>query len=428
MPWRLLKLLVLLLLLLLPGTALFLVVSAIQTLPSVTDAGTMQHEDVGRIKNTLKQHDPRRLRDGEQRRLQITQRDLNLMLNSTFPYSDRLLWLVTLDEARADVSLSVALPANPVGDYLNISARLKQVGTSVAVEQLNFGNTSLPGWLCKPIVSAADMLLRSHIPEYGELLATIEQLQIHPQSVQVEYRWQAELAKRIQARGRDLFLSAADRERILAYYEEIARQSRSLAGAPVSLDRLLQPLFSLARQRSRTDGGARAENRALLLALGLAVQGSSIRHLTGDREGAGPKRPVPLRLTLQGRRDLAQHFTISAAIAAAGGSSLADTIGVFKEVDDSRGGSGFSFADLLADRAGVSLAEAAIGERAGAVQGYMSNGPRESGYMPGFDQLPEGLMELEFKSRFEDLDSASYALVNDEIERRIAGCEIHRDS
>jgi len=95
-------------------------------------------------------------------------------------------------------------------------------------------------------------------------------------------------------------------------------------------------------------------------------------------------------------------------------------------VDDSRGGSGFSFADLLADRAGVSLAEAASGNRAGAVQLYFSNGPRESGYMPGYKQLPEGLMELEFKSRFEDLDSASYALVNAEIERRIGACEVHR--
>ena len=428
MPWRLLKLLLLLLLLVIPGATLFLMVSAIQTLPSVTAAGSMQHDDVGRIKNTLKQHDPRRLRDGDQRRLQISERDLNLMLNSTLPYSERLQWLVALEDARADVSLSVALPANPLGDFLNISARLQQVGTGVAVEQLNFGNMALPGWLCQPIVDAADALLRRQFPEYGDLLATIEQLQIRPQSLRVDYRWQAELAKRIQARGRDLLLSTADRERILAYYDEIARQSRSLAGAPISLDRLLQPLFSLARQRSRTNGGARAENRALLLALGLVVQGSSIRHLTGDLEGTRPTRPAPLRLTLQGRRDLAQHFTISAAIAAAGGSSLADTIGVFKEVDDSRGGSGFSFADLLADRAGVSLAEAAIGERADAVQDYMSNGPRESGFMPGFDQLPEGLMELEFKSRFEDLDSASYALVNNEIERRIAGCELHWDS
>ena len=95
-------------------------------------------------------------------------------------------------------------------------------------------------------------------------------------------------------------------------------------------------------------------------------------------------------------------------------------------MDDSRAGSGFSFADLLADRAGVSLAELALGKNAGAVQKFMSEQLQEAGYMPGLDNLPEGLMELEFKSRYEDLDSANYALVNGEIERRIGNCPLHR--
>jgi hypothetical protein len=99
---------------------------------------------------------------------------------------------------------------------------------------------------------------------------------------------------------------------------------------------------------------------------------------------------------------------------------------VFKEVDDSRGGSGFSFADLLADRAGVSLAEVALGAKAAELQQYISNRAQEADYMPGYTDLPEGLMELEFKSRYEDLDSAAYALVNREIERRLDSCSIYR--
>ena len=95
-------------------------------------------------------------------------------------------------------------------------------------------------------------------------------------------------------------------------------------------------------------------------------------------------------------------------------------------MDDSRGGSGFSFADLLADRAGVAMAEVAMGKNAGALQAYMAGNLRESGYMPGFDKLPEGLMELEFRHRYEDLDSSTYALVDSEIARRISSCTIHR--
>ena len=72
------------------------------------------------------------------------------------------------------------------------------------------------------------------------------------------------------------------------------------------------------------------------------------------------------------------------------------------------------------------MAEVAMGKDAGALQAYMAGDLRESGYMPGFDKLPEGLMELEFKHRYENLDSATYALVDSEIARRIGGCTIHR--
>ena len=252
------------------------------------------------------------------------------------------------------------------------------------------------------------------------------QVQFEPDSLQLIYQWRTDLAARIQSKGRNLLLAPEEQQRIIIYYAEIMRQFKRLAGGTVSLDQLLQPTFELARQRTDQGSNAVEENRALLLALGVAINGSSIKHLTGPEEAAGVVTHSRPHLVLRGRNDLVKHFIISAAITAAGGGGLADNVGVFKEVDDSRGGSGFSFPDLLADRAGVSFAEAALGERAEALQQYMSNRVNEAGYMPGFTHLPEGLMELEFKSRYEDLDSATYALVEEEIERRIGGSAIHQ--
>ena len=118
---------------------------------------------------------------------------------------------------------------------------------------------------------------------------------------------------------------------------------------------------------------------------------------------------------------------MSAAIAAAGGSVLADAIGAYKELDDSRGGSGFSFADLLADRAGVEFAVAATGPSAESVQRAMAQGtPQESLFMPRLDDMPEGLMEMAFRQRYSDLDDARYAHVKREIETRIAVLPLYR--
>ena len=44
-------------------------------------------------------------------------------------------------------------------------------------------------------------------------------------------------------------------------------------------------------------------------------------------------------LRLAGRHDLAQHFIVSAVIAAAGGTPIAAAAGVYKELSDARDGS-----------------------------------------------------------------------------------------
>ena len=422
----LLRLLLLLLPLLVMGLPALLLLSAVQQEPLVAQGGSMRHEDVGRIKELLKQNDPRDLRDGETRRVEISTRDINLLLDQAVPHADRQALRVGLAQGRVDLDYSLALPANPLGQFLNLSAQLEQSGSRLALDRLQFGDTRLPGWLFAPAIAAIDHWLASRFAEYGDAMAAVQEISVQPQALQIVYQWQSGLAERLQTTGRELFLPEQDRQRIIAYYTEIARQSLTFGRSAVSLDRLLQPLFALAQSRSAVSNHPAAENRALLLAMGVILSGNSIDYLVGAQAAAGLPQPRPIKLTLRGRNDLARHFGVSAAITAAGGSALADTIGVFKEVDDSRGGSGFSFADLLADRAGVSLAEVALGAKAGELQQYMSKRAHEADYMADYKDLPEGLMELEFKSRYEDLDSAAYALVNREIESRLGGCAIYR--
>jgi hypothetical protein len=409
------------------GLPAWLLLSAIQAQPLVPGADGLGQEDLGRIRELLEQHDPRSLRDGETREMEISESDLNLLLNWAVPHAERQALRVQLGQGSVSLDYSFALPDNPLGQFLNLSAQLAQDGALLALERLGFGNSALPGWLLTPVIAVADHYLAWRSAEYRDALAAVKAITVQPRTLTIVYQWQSGLAQRLQSTGRELLLGTEDRQRIVAYYDEIARQSRSLGRGPVSLDRLLQPLFALALQRSVGNNDAAAENRAMLLALGMTASGKSIEHLVGPEAIEGRTHPGPFNLTLGGRGDLARHFSVSAAITAAGGSALADRMGVFKEVDDSRGGSGFSFADLLADRAGVSLAELALGDRARDLQRYMANRVQEADYMPGFNDLPEGLMALEFTARYEDLDSAAYALVNSEIERRLGSCGIYRN-
>ena len=66
---------------------------------------------------------------------------------------------------------------------------------------------------------------------------------------------------------------------------------------------------------------------------------------------------------MRGRRDLAQHFAVSAALTALVGPQSTEEVGILKEMTDSREGRGFSFADLSADIAGIQFAAAVAAGR-----------------------------------------------------------------
>jgi hypothetical protein len=109
---------------------------------------------------------------------------------------------------------------------------------------------------------------------------------------------------------------------------------------------------------------------------------------------------------------------------------LADAAGLFKEVHDSRHGSGFSFADLAADRAGTRFGEEATRSAASAreLQKLLASGVMESDIMPRSRDLPENMSAEQFKRRYGEIGSRDYNRVAEEIERRIAACSIYHGS
>jgi uncharacterized protein YfiM (DUF2279 family) len=159
------------------------------------------------------------------------------------------------------------------------------------------------------------------------------------------------------------------------------------------------------------EGNASDYNRASFVALSLAVVGEKAEPLIAG--GAQVRKKCSFakrRLRLQGRGDLAKHWSLSAALASVIGGPAAGSLGEWKELDDSRpGGSGFSFVDLAADRAGVHIALLAVAPQttmatreklAQATDDYMLPEP--------LLLAPEALSDASFIERFGSLDEEAY--------------------
>ena len=190
-------------------------------------------------------------------------------------------------------------------------------------------------------------------------------------------------------------------------------------------DALLRAAFAFAEDNSHgTD--AIFPNRAAILALSVI--------LGEERVAEVARRPIDLgrieeirglrnRITMQGRNDLARHFWVSAGLAIVTDEGRAMTIGIGKELMDSTpGGSGFSFVDMMANRAGIMFAGAATGNATAArgMQARISRGMVSGDLLPDIEGLPEGIPDARFRAEFGGLRGEGSRRVNDEITRRLA--------
>jgi hypothetical protein len=167
--------------------------------------------------------------------------------------------------------------------------------------------------------------------------------------------------------------------------------------------------------------------RAMLLALGVAFDDTdslsklpSVGQIAQGIE-APSDRLVRLRMlgepTMGGRRDLAQHFFVSAYITTAAGADAATAAAFAKEVRDADGGSGFNFEDIAADRAGVQFAQSLI-EKKLAVNA-VARTFTTTAYLPKIKGLPQGLSTAEFRKQFGSVQDERARTVLREIDDRI---------
>jgi hypothetical protein len=399
----------------------------LESYPLVTPTQGLSLRDVDRIKYLLKRNDPRNLRAGEIKTLSISERDLNLLVSYSLSHMNRLDTRIDLHPGSLSAHLTVSLPENPIGSYLNVSVLLSQVSDSLRVEDVQIGRLMMPAWLVNSLLQYLHRFLLRY-EEYHDVIKTVNGFRLTENKLLVVYQWQPALARQIRTKGHNLLFSDQDKARLLAYADLLSQLSHTRHGRTAPLTEFLQPMFSLASKRTAAGHDPKKENRTLIMVLAMYISGADVSKFLSTCAEENCMQPRRLSLTLFDRWDLVQHFVISAAITVSSSGGLADALGLFKELDDSKGGSGFSFADLASDRAGVRFAEMSIAsrEQARVLQARMSEKLSETDFMPRIDHLPEAIMELEFKRHYGDVDSPAYRLLDREIERRVAACSVYR--
>ncbi len=399
---------------------------AIDRTPLVSGAASLTPAHIERAKRLLDRNDPRTLRPGVLRTITVSEGDLDLAVNYLANRFGKGSSKIELSDGKAHAQASVLLPSVPFmpsGVYINIDASLGETAVLPQFDHLKIGQLRIPAFIANRILRASIARLQRSA-SYGAATDTIKNVSSRNGMLSIVYEWNDAVPDQLAA----ALVPVADQLRMQAYQArlvELTAQTSPRAHPKVSLpfSALVQGLFQLSAERG---GDAVAENRAAIIVMAFYVNGKGL----GAIIPAARQWPVPtLRgVTLAGRGDFSQHFIISAALAATAGSPLADAVGLYKEVDDSRGGSGFSFNDIAADRAGTRFGDLATGPDGGMrkIKRLLSAGVRDADLLPEVKDLPEFMQEVEFKRRYGGIGAPAYAKMMREIEQRIAALPLYQ--
>lgn len=218
-----------------------------------------------------------------------------------------------------------------------------------------------------------------------------------------------------------------------AHLQQLAAVCPNLPPGEARFSASLQAAFSPSSNRSGS-GNAVQQNRAAILAWGIAVGHPGVARLVGlDPNDELIRRTVTAcdGITLRGRSDWPKHYALSAALAVAEHPLVSDAGGVMKEqLDALTLGSGFSFGDLAADRAGVRFAAAATSseEAAKAMQTRLEKGYLIDDLFPPVIDFPENLTVEQFRRDFTGVGSQRYRLAVSKIESQLDRCAALSDA
>lgn len=188
-------------------------------------------------------------------------------------------------------------------------------------------------------------------------------------------------------------------------------------------------LFEEAKRQAPSRSALR-QNRTAIMAAGIWMGHAKLARVTGqrlDQETYDRIARTGGRVSVQGRNDLVRHYWVSAAITAFASARVSNLAGITKEeMDSGEGGSGFSFPDLLADRAGVRFAELALSSESNAsvMQSRVLGDWKSIDALASIEGLPEGIRQEAFQSEFGGVGGEGYRRMSAIIDQRLRSSKL----
>lgn len=398
----------------------------IDSKPLVSREVQVTHEHIARVKSIFDTH-RHQVRPGSTATATIKWEDLDTILNYLAHHLRHGRAQSKLHQQGGRIQISLPIPeiaalANKA--YVNLEASLVEFKGQPAVKSLRIGKLTIPDSLTNFFLQQLLTRLKMISPDVRVGIEAFQKIDISLDGIAVTYYWQGWDSD--QSNSLSFSAPFFDQQmiaKLLRYHTFLNQINQQNRAQSITLSEVLTKLMrETARDPSYTN--AREEMRVAILVTAFHVLRLPLKLIAPEAAKWPPSARV--RITLDGRADFAMHFISSAAIAAYTDTVLSDAIGLYKELEDARSGSGFSFNDIAANRAGTSFAAKIMKNQSSAqkIRSTILAGIDDSDLMPYWADLPEHLGEQTFLAKFGGLHTTTYQELIDKIEQRVSSLRL----
>jgi hypothetical protein len=370
--------------------------------------------------------------------ISFSQQDVNGLVAIAMRGMNRFRGRVNTTPIGIEGAFSIHVPRNPLGQYLNIRFGIPPSSYGLHLNYLSVGSLNFSGDTALDIGETLLNMLAGE--DLGTLLRrSVKSVAVEGDITTIVYRPIPNLKQRLTLfkdrvkEVRDEIALVADPAKVQVYYSQLCKLGElGHKVKSISLGYYLAEAYNLASKRTQFGGDAVEENRSALFALAIYLGSTRFESFVGEviTEDLAHCDGYSGNTRVAQRSDLRLHFIYSAALKVLGDSGISFAIGEFKEMMDSgQGGSGFSFVDLAADRAGIRFAEIALDRDNGGalhLQAIAKTLTDESTFFPEINGLPEDIPQVKFDTEYGGIEGAVYTEYVKDIDTRINQIPLYR--
>ncbi|MBU2883093.1 hypothetical protein KO525_04065 [Psychrosphaera sp. B3R10] len=311
--------------------------------------------------------------------------------------------------------------------YVNVICMLTNGYEGADIDSCKIGSVTLPGDSLKPIIKyGLNKFVGKHSYDLWQHFITnlsFERNKLVVKNLDANMIKPALQASFNEAQNLVSGTSNLDKALVTNYIEHLSLQNYDSK----SLMEPIRSAFSHVKEQTR-NSPTDVRNRhvqAAIWALVIRYGNPKFGRLVGipGKIGRG------MSATLRNREDLALHFLYSAFLQLNSGTQTAFSIGEIKElIDSNAGGTGFSFADIVADKAGLTFAEFLTDPMTDTKSACLklANVYTEDMFILDINHRPEGISAEEFNDRYKSIQSQKYKDVIEEIGQAMKQLELYR--